>query len=317
MISNLPRKQLCQALSIQLPIIQAGMVWASGAKLAAAASNAGALGVIGAGSMDPDLLRQHIQKSRLLSNQTIAVNIPLLYQGAKQQLITALEEGIQIFITSAGNPKTYTQWLKQSGAVVLHVVSSPYLAEKCEDAGVDIIIAEGFEAGGHNGYDELTTMCLIPQVVSKVKLPVVAAGGIASGAQIAAAFSLGASGVQIGSRFLATKESSAHIDYKKMLLKASHDSTKLCMKSLTPVRLLKNAFYYRVNELEQRGARQEELKELLGKGRAKRGMFEGDLLDGELEIGQVCADINDIPSCQDLVERLVREYNSCVAKTFS
>ncbi len=302
------RETLCNLFRIDLPIIQAGMVWTAGAKLAAAAANQGVLGVLGAGSMSPDLLRHHIRKAQSLTQRSLAVNIPLLYHQTEQQIDCALAEGIGIFITSAGSPKTYTRRLKDAGCLVVHVVSSPMLAKKCEDAGVDAIVAEGFEAGGHNGRDELTTLVLIPEIVRAVKIPVIAAGGIASGAAIAAVFALGAHGPQIGTRFAITQESSLHVAFKQAVVDATPDATMLCMKKLVPVRVLKNAFYTQIKTLEDQGASVEDLKSMLGKGRAKKGMFEGDLTDGELEIGQVSGVIEDIPSVAELIARLKKEY---------
>jgi enoyl-[acyl-carrier protein] reductase II len=303
-----------EKLGLKYPIIQAGMIWVSGAKLAAAASNAGVLGVIGAGSMKPDLLREHIIKAKQLTNKPIAVNIPLLYKLTQEQIQTSLDHGIKIFITSAGSPKLYTQLLKKAGAVVIHVISTPELAKKCEDAGVDMVIAEGFEAGGHNGRDELTTLTLIPQVLKAVKIPVIAAGGIANGDAMAAMLSLGAHGVQMGTRFLMTQESSAHANFKNALLKAQFNSTQLQMKKIVPVRLFDNQFAKTIRELEQRNASNEELIQALGHGRAKLGMFDGDLDEGELEIGQICSLIKDIPTCADLVKNLILEYNTALKK---
>lgn len=305
-----PEKQqkLCKLLNIELPIIQAGMVWTSGAKLAAASANAGVLGVIGAASMSLDVLRQQIIKAKTLTKKSLAVNIPLLYQHTEQQIDIALEEGIRVFITSAGSPKVHSKKLKDAGCLLIHVVSSPLLAKKCEDAGVDLVVAEGFEAGGHNGRDELTTMVLIPEVVKAVKIPVIAAGGIGSGSSMLAAFALGADGVQIGSRFAITQESSLHQNFKEAVVRSGPEDTMLCMKKLIPVRLLKNKFYNRVKELEEKGATLDELRELLGKGRAKKGMFDGDLDEGELEIGQISGDIRDIPTVAELVKRLKDEY---------
>jgi enoyl-[acyl-carrier protein] reductase II len=302
------RESLCRLLNIDLPIIQAGMVWTSGAKLAAASANAGVLGVIGAGSMVPDLLRGHIRKAKSLTKKSLAVNIPLFSPFTEQQINVALDEGIKILVTSAGSPKLYSKRLKDAGCTILHVVSSPVFAKKCEDAGVDVVIAEGFEAGGHNGRDELTTMVLIPEVLQAVRIPVVAAGGIGSGAAILSSFALGAHGAQVGSRFAITQESSLHDTFKQAVVDSEPDATVLCMKKLMPVRLYKNAFYDRVKELEDKGASVEDLKSLLGKGRAKKGMFEGDLEEGELEIGQVSGLIKDIPSVSELVERLKHEY---------
>ena len=306
------QESITKLLGVKLPIIQAGMVWVSGGKLAAAASEAGALGVIGAGSMNPELLRQHIQKAKNLTSKPFGVNLPLLYSRIEEQIEVALEQGVQIFITSAGSPKLYTAKLKQAGCVVIHVTSTPELAKKCEDAGVDAVVAEGFEAGGHNGRDEITTLALVPQVVDRVSIPVIAAGGIADGRGIAAALALGASAVQMGTRFVATQESSAHQNFKNAVLDAQATSTKLMMKSLVPVRLLKNEFFKRIEELESRGASNEELSQALGKGRAKKGMLEGDLVEGELEIGQIAALIRDIPSVQVLVDQLREEYRKAV-----
>lgn len=303
------QKKLCQLFNIELPIIQAGMVWVSGAKLAAASAESGILGVIGAASMAPDLLRTHIRKAKSLTKRSLAVNIPLLYSKTEEQIQVALEEGIRIFITSAGSPKIHTPGLKAKGCVVVHVVASPKLAKKCEEAGVDAVVAEGFEAGGHNGRDELTTFTLIPQVVQAVRIPVIAAGGIGSGQGVAAAFALGAHGAQLGTRFAMTQESSAHQNFKTLLTQADSEATMLCMKRLVPVRLVKNAFYQQVHKLEESCASDEELKSLLGKGRAKLGMFDGDLSEGELEIGQVCGLLKDIPRVSEVVASLKREYN--------
>lgn len=286
------------------------MVWVSGGKLAAASANAGILGVVGAGSMQPDLLDHHIRKAMSLTthHERLAVNVPLLYEKTKQQMEVALNLGIKTIITSAGSPKTHTQWLKDQGVKVIHVTSSPELAKKCEAAGCDAIIAEGFEAGGHNGRDEITTMVLIPQVVDAVKIPVIAAGGIIDGRGIAAAFGLGAQGVQLGTRFVATLESSAHDNFKQAILNSNSSSTFLMMKKHVPVRLLKNAFFDEVKKLEDAGASEEEIVKLLGHGRAKAGMLEGDMIQGELEIGQGCSLIKNCPSVEEVVESLVQEY---------
>jgi len=300
--------QLCKLLGTRLPIVQAGMVWVSGGKLAAAAANAGVLGLIGAGSMKPPLLRDHIRKAKSLTTKSFGINLPLLYSGVEEQIAVALEEGVRIFFTSAGSPKKWTPMLKDRGCVVVHVTSSPELARKCEDAGVDAVVAEGFEAGGHNGREEITTMCLIPQVVDTVKIPVIAAGGIACGRGIAAAFALGAQGVQIGTRFAATVESSAHEHFKQAIVNAGPGATILTMKKLVPVRLIKNKFCSEIEALEQRCASAEELAAHLGKGRAKQGMLEGDLEQGELEIGQIAALVKDVPPVAELVARLEREY---------
>ena len=301
--------RIVKLFGVRYPIIQAGMVWVSGGKLAAAAANAGALGLIGAGSMKPELLKHHIAKAQSLTTRPFGVNLPLLYHGIEEQIAVCLDAGIRIFFTSAGSPKKYTPMLKSHGAVVVHVTSTPDLAKKCEDAGVDAVVAEGFEAGGHNGRDEITTMVLIPEVVDAVKIPVIAAGGIADGRQIAAALALGADGVQVGSRFAATVESSAHENFKNAIVQASATSTMLTMKKTVPVRLLKNKFFDEIAGLELRGASADELNAHLGKGRAKVGMLEGDMDQGELEIGQVSGMIRDIPTCQELVTRMIAEYD--------
>jgi len=296
---------------IKYPIIQAGMVWVSGAKLAAACANAGILGLVGAGSMQPELLKEHLKRAQELSKGatgTIGINIPLLYSKVEEQIKVALEAGIKIFFTSAGSPKKYTQMLKDHGCQVVHVTASPELAKKCEDAGCDAVVAEGFEAGGHNGRDELTTMVLIPQVVDAVNIPVIAAGGIYDGRTLLSALSLGAAGVQMGTRFLMAEESSAHQNYKKALLSAGPGDTILSMKSLVPVRLLKNKFYQQVNALESKCASPDELKNLLGKGRAKKGMLEGDLDEGELEVGQICSAIHSILPAKQIVQNILNEY---------
>lgn len=295
-------------LQITYPIIQAGMVWVSGAKLAAAASEAGCLGVLGGGSLKGELLNHHIKKLQQLTNSSFAVNFPIMYEGTQHQVHQALDLGVKIFIMSAGSPKVFTSMLQKSGAQVWHVCSSPMLAKKCEDAGVDGVIVEGFEAGGHNGRDELTTFVLIPQVKKAVRCPVIAAGGIATGAQIFAALSLGADGVQIGSRFAATIESSAHQRFKQAIVDAGPSDTHLMMKQLAPVRLLKNSFYDKVKALEDAGGDRDQFMTLLGKGRAKAGMLDGDLIEGELEIGQVSGLIHDIPTTTQLVQTLIAEY---------
>lgn len=304
-------KTITSLLPIKYPIIQAGMVWVSGGKLAAASAEAGILGVIGAGSMKPDLLRYHIVKAKSLTTfpERLAVNVPLLYEKTKEQMEVAIEEGIKIFITSAGSPKIYTSWLKNQGCIVMHVTSNPELALKCQEAGCDAVIAEGFEAGGHNGRDEITTLCLVPQVLKVVSIPVIAAGGIGDGKGIAAVMCLGASGVQLGTRFVATVESSAHINFKNAVTQSKADSTMLMMKKHVPVRLLKNKFYEDVKKLEDHCAQKEELIKHLGHGRAKRGMLEGDMEEGELEIGQISGLVKDIPTVSELVQGLVTEYN--------
>lgn len=309
--------KLCELLSIQYPLIQAGMVWVSGGKLAAASANAGILGVIGAGSMKPDLLEQHIKKAQGLTNHSerLAVNVPLLYEKTKEQLELSLKLGIRTFITSAGSPKTYTSWLKAEGCKVIHVVSTPEFAMKSEAAGCDAVIAEGFEAGGHNGRDEITTLVLIPQVVDAVKIPVIAAGGIGDGRAIAAVMCLGAQGAQLGTRFVATVESSAHDNFKNAILNSGPGSTMLSMKKHVPVRLLKNKFYEDVKKLEDAGASSVDLEKLLGHGRAKKGMLEGDMNEGEIEIGQISALVNDIPTVDALVKRLILEQRQSIPKS--
>lgn len=300
--------KICHLLGIKYPIIQAGMVWVSGAKLAAASAQAGILGVIGAGSMNPEILDFHIKKAKTLTtnHHALAVNIPLLYKYVQEQIDISLKNGIKVFITSAGSPAKYTKYLKDRGAIVIHVTSSPSLAKKCEDANVDAIIAEGFEAGGHNGKEEITTLCLIPQVVDCVKIPVIAAGGIYDARTTLACLCLGASGVQIGTRFVNTVESSAHINFKEKIIQASSGATKLMMKNYIPVRLLKNKFFEEIEQIENEN-NLEKLKEHLGHGRAKLGMLDGDMDNGELEIGQCSASINDIISVKQIVEQIVQD----------
>ena len=307
-------KNITTLLPIKYPLIQAGMIWVSGGKLAAASANAGILGVIGAGSMKPDLLQEHIQKAKSLTEypERLAVNVPLLYEKTKEQLEVSLKLGIRTFITSAGSPKTYTGWLKDQGCKVIHVVSTPEFAKKSELAGCDAVIAEGFEAGGHNGREEITTLALIPQVVDSVKIPVIAAGGVGDGRAISAVMCLGAQGAQLGTRFVATQESSAHSHFKEAILHSDPASTMLAMKKHVPVRLMKNKFYQEVKILEDQGASQEELLRLLGHGRARRGMLEGDMDQGEIEIGQIASLIKDIPSVEELVSRLILEQRSCL-----
>lgn len=302
-------KNITELLPIKYPIIQAGMVWVSGGKLAAASAEAGILGVIGAGSMKPDLLSEHIKKAKALTShpERLAVNVPLLYEKTKEQLEVSLSLGIKIFITSAGSPKTYTPWLKSLGCTVIHVVSTPEFAVKSEAAGCDAVIAEGFEAGGHNGRDEITTLTLIPQVVDAVRIPVIAAGGIGDGRGIAAVMCLGAQGAQLGTRFVATKESSAHDNFKQAIIQSGPNSTMLSMKKLVPVRLYKNKFFEDITRMEEAGASKEELATHLGHGRAREGMLHGDMTEGEIEIGQISGLIKDIPSVSDLVQTLILE----------
>lgn len=304
--------RICQTFSIQYPIIQGGMVWCSGWRLASAVSNCGGLGLIGAGSMHPETLREHIQKTRNATQKPFGVNVPLLYPEMETIMQIIAEEKVPIVFTSAGSPAKWTNWLKEKGILVAHVVSSSYFAAKCEQAGVDAIVAEGFEAGGHNGREETTTLTLIPSVRNATDLPLIAAGGIGSGAAIAAAFALGADGVQIGSLFAASEESSAHDEFKRLIIKLKEGDTKLALKKLAPVRLIKNSFYKQVEEAEQRGASKEELSNLLGKGRAKKGIFEGDLENGELEIGQVSSQISSIEPVETIMKRLIQDYNAII-----
>lgn len=308
------KTSLCELLGIELPIIQAGMVWVSGGKLAAASANAGCLGVIGAGSMTLDLLDQHIKKANALTNKPLAVNLPIMYDKVQDQIDIALKNNIRIFITSAGSPKKHTEFLKSKGAVVLHVTSTPELAVKCEQAGVDAVIAEGFEAGGHNGREELTSLVLLPNVVKACKIPIIAAGGFGSGESIVAALALGASGVQMGTRFMMTQESSAHDNYKNLLINTDSKSTKLMMKDLVPVRLVRNKFFEEIEKLEKECAPKEKLAAHLGRGRAKLGMLDGNLDDGELEAGQICYSIKDLPSVSELIKNLKHEYDLSIKR---
>ena len=307
-------KNITSLLPIDYPIIQAGMVWVSGAKLAAASANAGILGVIGAGSMKPELLELHLKKALSLTNhpERLAVNVPLLYEKTKEQLELSLRYGIKIFITSAGSPKTYTSWLKDQGCTVIHVVSTPEFARKSEAAGCDAVIAEGYEAGGHNGREELTTLTLIPQVVDAVKIPVIAAGGIGDGRGIASVMCLGAEGAQLGTRFVATIESSAHINFKNAIINSAPDSTMVMMKKYVPVRLFKNKFYEEIKNIEEQCGTKEDLVRHLGSGRAKKGMLDGDLTDGEIEIGQIASLIKDVPTVAELVNKLIQEQRAAL-----
>jgi enoyl-[acyl-carrier protein] reductase II len=297
--------RVTELLGIEFPIIQGGMIWCSGWELAAAVSNAGGLGLIGAGSMYPEVLREQIRKCKRATSKPFGVNVPLLYPDIEQHMNIIAEEGVRIVFTSAGNPATWTGWLKERGITVVHVVSNLKFALKCQQVGVDAIVAEGFEAGGHNGREETTTMCLIPLIRAAVTLPLIAAGGIGSGSAMAAALCLGAEAVQVGSRFAATEESSAHPNFKNAILTAGDGDTRLTLKELTPVRLIKNHFYQEVEAAYARGASKEELEQLLGRGRAKKGMFEGDLNEGELEIGQVSAAIRDIPKAGTVVQEMM------------
>ena len=301
-------ERITSLFGIQYPLVQAGMIWCSGWRLAAAVSNAGALGVIGSGSMYPDVLREHIRKYKAASDRPFAVNVPMLYPDVEKHMATIMEERVPIVITSAGNPATWTTRLKEAGHTVIHVVSSVKFALRAQDAGVDAVVAEGFEAGGHNGREETTTMVLVPMVAEALSIPVIAAGGIASGKAMLAALCLGAEGVQIGSRFVCATESSAHDAFKQEVVTAKEGSTTLTLKELAPVRLLHNPFFQQVQEAYRNGASVEELKRLLGRARAKRGMFEGDLEEGELEIGQVCATIHRIEPAASIVEGIMAEY---------
>lgn len=295
---------------IQYPIIQGGMIWASGWKLASAVSNAGGLGLIGAGSMYPDVLREHIQKCKKATDKPFGVNIPMLYPNLEEIIQIILDEEIKVVFTSAGNPKTYTKYLKEKGITVVHVVSSLKFALKAQEAGVDAVVAEGFEAGGHNGRDETTTLALIPMVKEQITIPLIAAGGIATGTAMFAAMALGADGVQVGSRFVASHEASSHINFKNMVVDAKEGDTHLTLKELAPVRLLKNKFYQDVAELYSKGTTIDELKNLLGRARAKKGMFEGDLVEGELEIGQVSGIIHDIKPAGTIVQDMLNEFET-------
>lgn len=306
--------RITQLFNIQYPIIQAGMVWTSGWRLASAVSNAGGLGLIGSGSMYPDILREHIKKCKQATKQPFGVNVPLLYPDIDKHINIIIEEKVPIVFTSAGNPSLWTSILKEKGIIVVHVVSSSKFAQKAEQAGCDAVVAEGFEAGGHNGREETTTLCLIPSVVERISIPVIAAGGIATGRSMLAAMVLGAEAVQIGSRFAASEEASLHTNFKQAIIQAKEGDTILTMKQLTPVRLLKNTFFKQVQEAENKCATEQELKTLLGKSRAKKGMFEGDLEQGELEIGQVSALLNDIKPAADIVKNIWKEFNDALNK---
>ncbi|MBL7761481.1 MAG: nitronate monooxygenase [Sediminibacterium sp.] len=300
--------RVTKLFNIQYPIVQGGMIWASGWKLASAVSNAGGLGLIGAGSMYPQVLREHIQQCRAATNKPFGVNIPLLYPDIEELIQIIISEKVPVVFTSAGNPKTYTARLKAEGIKVVHVVSSSRFAKKAEEAGCDAVVAEGFEAGGHNGREETTTLVLIPAVKAAVSIPVIAAGGIATGRQMLATLVLGAEGVQIGSRFICTPEASSHANFKEAIIGAAEGDTQLSMKKLVPVRLLKNEFFRQIDAAETRGAAPEELKQILGRARAKRGMFEGDLHEGELEVGQVSALIHEIKPAAAVVEEIMSDY---------
>lgn len=299
---------ICKLFNIKYPIIQAGMVWCSGWKLASAVSNAGGLGIIGAGSMYPEILREHIRKCKLATDKPFGVNIPLLYPNIQQIIDIVIEEEVKIIFSSAGNPSAWTSILKENGITVVHVISNTKFALKAQEAGVDAIVAEGFEAGGHNGREETTTMCLVPMIKAAVTIPVIAAGGIASGKSMLAAFALGADAVQIGSAFAIAEESSAHPSFKQRIISAAEGDTRLAMKKLVPVRLLKNEFAEAVSQAEAEGADRNLLVELLGKARAKLGMFEGDMEKGELEIGQISAMLNEIKPAKQILDEIWEEF---------
>ncbi len=302
------QNRITKLFNIQYPIIQGGMVWCSGWRLASAVSNNGGLGLLGAGSMYPEVLREHIQKMKQATDKPWGVNVPLLYPSIDELMQIIVEEGVKIVFTSAGNPAKWTGFLKEKGITVVHVIANGRFAKKCEEAGVDAIVAEGFEAGGHNGREETTTLTLIPSIRQQTSLPLIAAGGIGTGKGLFAAMALGADGVQIGSRFAITKESSAHEAFKQLVVETGEGGTLLSLKKLAPVRLMKNAFFEQVHEAEKAGASTLDLQKLLGKGRAKKGIFEGDLIEGELEIGQVASLINDIKPVSEVFDELLAEY---------
>lgn len=306
--------RICHLFGIKYPIIQGGMVWCSGWRLASAVSNAGGLGLLGAGSMHPETLREHIRKCKATTDKPFGVNVPLMYPEIETLMQIIAEEEVKIVFTSAGNPKIWTEWLHNKGIIVAHVVSSTRFAAKCEEAGVDAIVAEGFEAGGHNGKEETTTLCLIPAVRKSCTLPLIAAGGIATGEGILAARSLGADGVQIGTRFALTEESSASFAFKDRCLRLNEGDTILTLKQLSPTRLVKNDFYKHIEEAEKRGASVDELRELLGRGRAKLGIFEGDLFEGELEIGQAASMIKHLQPVSEVMKELVEDYNTALRR---
>ncbi|WP_310380030.1 nitronate monooxygenase [Flavobacterium sp.] len=300
--------KITQLFKIQYPIIQAGMIWNSGYKLASAVSNAGGLGLIGAGSMYPEVLREHIQKCKKATSKPFGVNVPMLYPNIEEIMKIIVDEGVKIVFTSAGNPKTWTPFLKENGIIVVHVVSSSAFALKAQDAGVDAVVAEGFEAGGHNGREETTTFTLIPMVKEKIKIPLIAAGGIANGRGMLAAMVLGADGVQVGSRFVASVESSAHENFKKTIINLKEGETQLTLKELAPVRLIKNKFYEDIQNLYKKNPTKEALIGLLGRARAKKGMFEGDLIEGELEIGQIAGIIHEIKPAAEIIYEMITDF---------
>lgn len=315
-VSTMSNK-ITELFGIKYPIVQAGMIWCSGWELASAVSNAGGLGIIGSGSMYPEILREHIQKCKKATDKPFAVNVPMLYPDIDKHMDIIVEEGVEVVFTSAGNPKTWTNFLKSKGIKVVHVVASVKFALKAQDAGVDAVVAEGFEAGGHNGRDETTTLCLIPMVNQALNIPVIAAGGIGTGESMLAAMVLGADAVQVGSRFVASEESSGHINFKNKVLQSKEGDTILTLKELAPVRLIKNKFYTEVQEAYDNCASIEELKEVLGRARAKRGMFEGDLDDGELEIGQVSGLLDDILPAKTIVENMMQEFEEAKQKAIN
>jgi len=303
------KNRICELLHIKYPIIQAGMIWCSGWKLASAVSNAGGLGIIGSGSMYPEILEEHIIKCKEATDKPFAVNLPMLYPNIEEHIALIIKHKVPVVFTSAGNPKTYTARLKAEGITVVHVVSSVKFALKAQEAGVDAVVAEGFEAGGHNGRDETTTFCLIPMVKAQLNIPLIAAGGIGTGAGMFAAMALGADAVQIGSRFILTPESSAHNNFKETIVGLNEGDTMLTLKELTPVRLVKNEFFKKVEAAYENCATNDELNTLLGRGRAKKGMFEGDLVEGELEVGQISGLIGEIKSAAEIVEEIIHDFN--------
>ena len=310
------KNRITSLFNIQYPIIQAGMIWASGWRLASAVSNAGGLGILGAGSMYPEVLDEHIKKCQKATDKPFGVNVPMLYPDLDQLMKVIVDNGVKIVFTSAGNPKTWTSFLKEKGITVVHVVSSVKFALKAQEAGVDAVVAEGFEAGGHNGRDETTTMVLIPSVKEKIQIPLIAAGGIATGRAMLAAMVLGADGVQIGSRFVASTEASSHETFKNAVVDAKEGDTQLTLKELAPVRMLKNKFYQEVQEAYQNNASVDDLKALLGRARAKRGMFEGDMEDGELEIGQVSGLIHEIKPASEIITEILADYNTALREVY-
>jgi len=309
--------KITQLFNIQYPIVQGGMIWNSGYKLASAVSNAGGLGLIGAGSMYPEVLREHIQKCKKATDKPFGVNVPMLYPNIEEIMNIIVEEGVKIVFTSAGNPKTWTSFLKEKGITVVHVVSSSKFALKAQEAGVDAVVAEGFEAGGHNGREETTTLTLIPMVREKIQIPLIAAGGIATGRGMLAAMVLGADGVQVGSRFAASIESSSHADFKQTIVDLEEGGTQVTLKELAPVRLIKNKFYQDIQELYAKCPTTDDLKVLLGRARAKRGMFEGDLIEGELEIGQISGLIHDIKPVKEIFQNMISEFEKAKQEAVS